>query len=89
VLFAILRCATHGAKLLPQRGMVAGLFLFFYGVFRIAVELLREPDQHMPEALRGFMTMGMLLSIPMVLAGLWLILRARREPLAVAAPDAA
>jgi phosphatidylglycerol:prolipoprotein diacylglycerol transferase len=43
----------------------------------------------MPEALRGFMTMGMLLSIPMVLAGLWLILRARREPLAVAAPDAA
>ena len=88
VLFLILRWATHGAKLLPQRGMVAGLFLFFYGVFRIAVEFLREPDQHMPEALREFMTMGMLLSIPMVLAGLWLIWRARREPLPGAAEPA-
>ncbi|HEX8568531.1 MAG TPA: prolipoprotein diacylglyceryl transferase [Caulobacteraceae bacterium] len=92
VLFGILFWATHRAKLLPQRGMVAGLFLFFYGVFRIGVEFLREPDQHMPAELRGFMTMGMLLSIPMVLLGLWLILRARREPLpapAEASADAA
>jgi phosphatidylglycerol:prolipoprotein diacylglycerol transferase len=35
------------------------------------------------------MTMGMLLSIPMVIFGAWLIWRARREPLPVAAPDPA
>jgi phosphatidylglycerol:prolipoprotein diacylglycerol transferase len=82
VLFLILRWATHGAKLLPRRGMVAGLFFLFMGLFRIAVEFVREPDQHMPEALRGYVTMGMVLSLPLVLLGLWLILRARREPAA-------
>jgi phosphatidylglycerol:prolipoprotein diacylglycerol transferase len=84
VLLLILRWATHGAKLLPRRGLVSGLFLLFYGLFRILVEFVREPDEHLPEALRQFATLGMLLSIPMVLAGLWLILRARREPAAPA-----
>lgn len=81
LLFLILRWATHGAKLLPQRGMVAGVFFLLMGVFRIAVEFFREPDRHMPEALRGYLTMGMLLSLPLVLFGLWLIVRARRQPL--------
>lgn len=79
VLFLILRWATHGAKLLPRRGMVAGLFFLFMGLFRIAVEFVREPDQHMPEALRGYVTMGMVLSLPLVLFGLWLITRSRRQ----------
>ena len=86
VLFLILRWATHGAKLLPRRGLVSGLFLLFYGLFRIAVEFVREPDSHLPEALREFATLGMLLSVPMVLAGLWLILRARRGPADAPAP---
>jgi phosphatidylglycerol:prolipoprotein diacylglycerol transferase len=30
------------------------------------LETVREPDAHMPEALRGVVTMGMLLSIPMI-----------------------
>lgn len=80
VLLLILRWATHGAKLLPRQGMLTGLFLLFYGLFRIAVEFLREPDAHLPEMLREYATLGMLLSIPMVLAGVWLIARARREP---------
>ena len=88
VLFLILRWATHGAKLLPRRGMVAGLFLLFYGLFRIAVEFLREPDQHLPNALRDYATLGMLLSVPMVLAGAWLIARARRMD-SLAQPDGA
>ena len=78
VLFLILRWATHGAKLLPRRGMVTGLFLLFYGLFRIGVELVREPDFHMPDFPLG-LTMGMLLSIPMALAGAALILWARRR----------
>ena len=79
-LFLILRWATHGAKLLPRRGMVAGLFLLGYAVFRAGTEFVREPDLHMPEALRGYVTMGLLLSIPMLVAGVYLIWRARREP---------
>ena len=81
-LFLILRWATHGARLLPRRGMVAGLFLLGYGLFRACLEVVREPDRHMPEALRGYLTMGMLLSIPMLIVGAWLVWRAYRAPAA-------
>jgi phosphatidylglycerol:prolipoprotein diacylglycerol transferase len=46
---------------------------------------VREPDAHMPEALRGYITMGMLLSLPMVLIGAWLIRRALQQPKLAAA----
>jgi phosphatidylglycerol:prolipoprotein diacylglycerol transferase len=80
VLFLLLRWATHGAKLLTSRGMIAGLFLFYYGIFRIAVEFVREPDFHMPVFPLG-LTMGMILSLPMVAGGVFLAIRARRRPL--------
>jgi phosphatidylglycerol:prolipoprotein diacylglycerol transferase len=83
VLFLILRWATHRAGCLARPGLISGMFLLFYGLFRIGVEFLREPDGHLPEALRGYATLGMLLSIPMVLAGLWLMARARRNPATV------
>ncbi len=79
VLFLLLLWATHGAKLLRRPGAVAGLFLLAYGVFRLATEFVREPDSHMPEALQGYVTMGLLLSVPMILAGLYLLIRSRRE----------
>jgi phosphatidylglycerol:prolipoprotein diacylglycerol transferase len=41
--------------------------------------------RHMPEELRGIVTMGMLLSIPMILAGAWLINRAFKQPKLAAA----
>jgi phosphatidylglycerol---prolipoprotein diacylglyceryl transferase len=78
VLFSILRWATHGAKLLPRRGMVTGLFLLFYGLARISLENVREPDRNMPHFPLG-LTMGMMLSAPMVIIGLALILYARSE----------
>lgn len=58
-------------------GSVAGLFLVGYGVARGLVEFFREPDAHL--GLIGFdlLSMGQLLSLPMILAGLWLILRQR------------
>jgi phosphatidylglycerol:prolipoprotein diacylglycerol transferase len=80
VLFLILRWATHGAKLGNRRGVVVGIFLVFYGLFRIAIENVREPDVGMPNFPLG-LTMGMILSIPMVLAGAFLIWRGMREPL--------
>lgn len=85
ILFLILRWATHGAKLGGRRGVIAGIFVLFYGVFRIAIENVREPDAGMPNFPFG-LTMGMILSIPMVLAGLFLIWRGMREPLPPALP---
>lgn len=76
VLFALLRFATHNRAALQKPGLVTGLFLAGYGTFRLLVEFVREPDQHMPEALRGYITMGMLLCLPMIALGLWLMRRA-------------
>ena len=83
-LFLILRYATHGAKLLPRRGAITGLFLTFYGLFRISLENVREPDVGMPNFPFG-LTMGMILSIPMVIAGLIFLYYSTR-PSALAPP---
>jgi phosphatidylglycerol:prolipoprotein diacylglycerol transferase len=80
VLFLILRWATHGARWLPRRGALVGLFLLCYGAFRIALENVRNPDIGMPSFPFG-LTMGMILSIPMVLTGLGLVIWALRAPL--------
>jgi len=57
-------------------GAIAGAFLAGYGLARIAGEMFREPDAHLGYLL-GPLTMGMLLSVPMIAAGLWLIATAR------------
>lgn len=82
VLFILLRLATHKWLWLETRGAVTGLFLVGYGVFRACVELVREPDAFLPDFPLG-LTMGMMLSLPMVALGLWLIWRARRNGAAV------
>jgi phosphatidylglycerol:prolipoprotein diacylglycerol transferase len=79
-LFLVLRWATHGAKLLNRRGVVAGLFFLGYGLARISLENVRQPDEGMPAFPLG-LTMGMILSLPMVLGGAWLIWRGLSEPL--------
>ena len=59
----------------PRRsGQVSGLFLILYGVFRSLVELVRQPDGQV-NFLIGEITMGQALSLPMILLGLWLMLR--------------
>jgi phosphatidylglycerol:prolipoprotein diacylglycerol transferase len=85
VLFAILRWATHKATLTNRRGVVTGLFVMFYGIFRIALENVRMPDEGMPDFPFG-LTMGMILSVPMVIGGGYLIWRGMREPLPPALP---
>ncbi|RYG03144.1 MAG: prolipoprotein diacylglyceryl transferase [Caulobacteraceae bacterium] len=84
VLFLILRWATHGAKLLQRRGVVAGIFLLGYATFRTFIENFREPDNYLPNFPLG-LTMGMMLSAPMFIGGAWLIWRGLREPLATEA----
>jgi len=71
----------------------AGLFLVIYSLARITVELWRVPDAHLGYLVGGWFTMGMLLSLPMLLIGLTLMFMAyrRREPSGnfSAAPQAA
>ena len=78
-LFLILRLATHRFTWLRRRGALVATFLIFYGLFRAALENVRNPDHGMPAFPFG-LTMGMMLSIPMLLSGLWLLWRALREP---------
>lgn len=78
VLFLVIRIATHGFKLLKRPGATIGLFLIGYSLSRIFVENFREPDAHMPDFPLG-LTMGMLLSTPMLALGAWLIWRTRTK----------
>lgn len=77
LLFLILRLFTHRAGRLGSPGFVGGAFVCFYGLFRVFVEFFREPDQQLGYLLGGWLTMGMLLSAPMVLFGLWCMASAR------------
>jgi phosphatidylglycerol:prolipoprotein diacylglycerol transferase len=78
-LFAVLWLAVWKLKLLSKPGYVTGLFLVGYGLSRAALETVRQPDFGMPDFPLG-LTMGMMLSIPMILVGGWLIWRAWSRP---------
>jgi phosphatidylglycerol:prolipoprotein diacylglycerol transferase len=73
VLFLILW--FFSAKLRPQRA-VSGMFLLCYGVFRFLVEFVRQPDAHMGYIAFDWMTMGHLLSAPMIFFGILLLVLA-------------
>ncbi|MDA9632981.1 prolipoprotein diacylglyceryl transferase [Pelagibacteraceae bacterium] len=61
----------------PQKfiiGNISGLFLIFYSIFRFLIEYLREPDFHLGLVFYYF-SMGQLLCIPFLLAGIWILVR--------------
>ncbi|WP_342360697.1 prolipoprotein diacylglyceryl transferase [Terrarubrum flagellatum] len=66
-------------------GFVAGLFGVGYALARTFCETFREPDVQLGFLFGGWLTMGMLLSLPLLLLGLWLILRSRPAPLTATA----
>ena len=78
-LFTVLAllCAQPGVR--ARFGVLTGVFLVGYGLARMVGELFRQPDPFLGFLLAGA-TMGQLLSVPMVLAGLVLIVRARPVP---------
>lgn len=78
VLFIVVRIATHGFKALRRPGLVAGIFGVGYALSRIAVEFVRLPDVQIGYLFGGWFTMGMLLSLPILAAGLALIAYAMR-----------
>lgn len=74
VLFALLLVLAFFTRTLAKAGRMAGLFLIGYSVGRGISELLREPDNFI-HFLPHWITMGQLLSIPMLLIGLYLVFR--------------
>ena len=68
VLFLVIWWLVHRRLKFRQPGFIAGAFAAGYGLSRILVEFFREPDAHIGY-LAGPITMGMVLSLPMVLAG--------------------
>ena len=79
VLFILLAILVWGARMLRRPRFIAGAFVAGYGLARIVVEFFREPDAQLGFLLgTGWLTMGMVLSTPMVLAGLWAMATARK-----------
>ncbi len=70
VLFVILW--VYSSKPRPKMA-VSGLFLLGYGVFRCGVEFVREPDANIGYLLGDWLTMGQVLSLPMIVIGLILL----------------
>jgi phosphatidylglycerol:prolipoprotein diacylglycerol transferase len=79
VLFGVLWLAVWKWRLLTKPGYVTGLFLFGYGLSRALLENVRQPDAGL-ENLPLHLTMGMILSTPMIVAGAWLIWCAWSRP---------
>ena len=76
VLFAILWLVSSRKQ---NRGLVSGLFALLYGVFRYAVELVREPDAHIGYLAFGWLTIGQVLTMPLILVGIWLIVHSQKS----------
>lgn len=55
------------------RAAVSGLFLIFYGIFRFSMEFVRQPDSHIGFDFFGWLTRGQILTLPMILAGVLLM----------------
>lgn len=62
------------------RYAVSGLFALLYGCFRFLVEFVRVPDAKPGYIAFGWLTMGQLLSVPLILLGLYWLWRSRRSP---------
>ena len=82
VLFALSR------RLPPRpRGTFVGAFLVLYGIFRFLIEFVREPDVQLGYLWGGWLTMGQLLSAPLVVAGVALLVYAARRKLSQEGPQ--
>ncbi|OFW81350.1 MAG: prolipoprotein diacylglyceryl transferase [Alphaproteobacteria bacterium RIFCSPLOWO2_01_FULL_40_26] len=73
ILFAILFLIVRFTKISKSHGVISGIFLTLYGIFRFLIENFREPDEQI-----GFLfakiTTGQILSLPLILIGTFLIL---------------
>ncbi|MDE1968479.1 MAG: prolipoprotein diacylglyceryl transferase [Alphaproteobacteria bacterium] len=79
VLFAILFFVMRRTDARQRPGTLSGTFLIGYGAARIIGECFRQPDANLGFIFWGI-TMGQILSVPVVLFGVWLLWRARQQP---------
>ena len=79
VLFVVLNVLIFKHKKLRQPGFIGGTWLCGYAVARIISEMFREPDQQIGYLIADFVTMGMVLSIPMIIVGTWGIITAKNR----------
>ena len=75
VLFCILWLFSNKK---PQVIATSSLFLIFYGIFRFIIEFVRAPDSHIGYLAFDWLTMGQLLSIPMIFIGIYLLIKSYR-----------
>lgn len=76
VLFLIL--FFYSKKTRP-RYAVSGMFALFYGIFRFAIEFIREPDLQIGFIAWNWLTMGQLLTLPLILLGVGLLYLSRKQ----------
>ena len=79
LVFIILAILIWGMKALARPGLVGGAFLLIYALGRIAVEFVRLPDPQIGYLAGGWLTMGMILSVPVALGGCWVMATSRRR----------
>ena len=77
VLFVILW--TYSARPRPTMS-VSGLFLLCYGISRFVIEFVRLPDAHIGYLAFGWVTLGQVLTLPMILGGIAMVFLAYRRP---------
>ena len=70
LLFVILFILSRSPKV--KTGVVSGVFLLGYGLFRALVEFVREPDSQLG-LIGGFISMGQILCLPMIIGGLFIV----------------
>ncbi len=80
VILLVLICLARKVPPRP-RGTFIGAFLVLYGLFRILIEFVRQPDVQVGYLFGGWLTMGMLLSVPLIVAGAVLLVWAHRRKL--------
>lgn len=80
VIFIVLYALSRREPPRP-RGTFLGLFLMMYGTFRFLVEFVREPDVQLGYLWGGWLTMGQLLSLPLVIVGVAVFVYALRRRL--------
>lgn len=77
VLFVVLWLVSLKPR---PRYLVSGLFALLYGCFRFAVEFVRVPDPQLGYLAWGWLTMGQIQSLPLIVVGLLLVAWSRRAP---------
>lgn len=80
VIFAVLFALSRRVPPRP-RGTFLGLFLVMYGTFRFLIEFVRQPDAQLGYLFGGWVTMGQLLSLPLIVAGIAFLVYAHKRAL--------